>query len=122
MCVENQLKQVFINVLKNAIEAMPGGGKIDISVTLNENDNIVISFVDNGAGIPEAKLARIGEPFYSTKDKGTGLGLMVSYKIIQNHQGTIHIESEVGRGTGVIIQIPTSNNQARSLLPVEGSL
>ncbi|MCM3784975.1 PAS domain-containing protein [Neobacillus mesonae] len=112
MCVENQIKQVFINVLKNAIEAMPGGGKIHISVLLNEQGNIMVSFVDNGAGIPEAKLARIGEPFYSTKDKGTGLGLMVSYKIIENHQGTIQIESEEGKGTVVLIQIPCSNKQA----------
>ncbi|MGN7359015.1 chemotaxis protein CheB [Paenibacillus sp. SAF-054] len=106
LCVENQLKQVFINVLKNAIEAMPTGGKLSVLAGIRENRDIVIQCIDNGAGISESKLAKLGEPFYSTKDKGTGLGLMVSYKIIQNHQGTIGFESEEGKGTTVTIRIP----------------
>ncbi|WP_145140043.1 CheR family methyltransferase [Paenibacillus sp. Y412MC10] len=106
VCVENQLKQVFINVLKNAIEAMPRGGEVNIQASLSDNHNIIVRFADNGSGIPESKLAKLGEPFYSTKDKGTGLGLMVSYKIIENHQGSIRFESVEGEGTTVTITIP----------------
>ncbi|KAF9118703.1 hypothetical protein BGX30_004401, partial [Mortierella sp. GBA39] len=106
VCVENQLKQVFINVLKNAIEAMPRGGEVNIQASLSDNHNIIVRFADNGSGIPESKLAKLGEPFYSTKDKGTGLGLMVSYKIIENHQGAIRFESVEGEGTTVTITIP----------------
>ncbi|NMO98114.1 CheR family methyltransferase [Paenibacillus lemnae] len=105
--VENQLKQVFINVLKNAIEAMPAGGRVDVIADIHKDEeHITIQFIDNGAGIPASKLAKLGEPFYSTKNKGTGLGLMVSYKIIQNHKGTILFESEEGSGTTVTISIP----------------
>lgn len=111
LCVENQLKQVFINVLKNAIEAMPSGGEIQVSMLSGEERNVIVRFRDNGTGIPESKLAKLGEPFYSTKDKGTGLGLMVSYKIIENHQGTIRFESEEGKGTTVVISIPLCINQ-----------
>lgn len=106
MCVENQLKQVFINLLKNAIEAMPSGGQIEVQAFLDDERNIVIRFLDNGPGIPAHKLAKLGEPFYSTKEKGTGLGLTVSYKIIENHDGTIHFESEEGAGTTVTITLP----------------
>jgi len=107
LCVENQLKQVFINIVKNAIEAMPGGGKIDVTATLDEDNRIIIRFSDNGAGIPESKLSKLGEPFYSTKEKGTGLGLMVSYKIIENHQGSIEFQSKEGMGTTVTIVLPS---------------
>ncbi|MBO2946200.1 PAS domain-containing protein [Paenibacillus sp. F411] len=112
--VENQLKQVFINILKNAIEAMPSGGRVDVLAELHaDQQQIIVQFIDNGTGIPASKLAKLGEPFYSTKNKGTGLGLMVSYKIIQNHKGTIRFESEEGQGTTVTIAIPCT----ASLLP-----
>ncbi|WP_044895099.1 PAS domain-containing sensor histidine kinase [Bacillus alveayuensis] len=106
-CDENQLKQVFINVIKNAIEAMPNGGEMKIQAKVQEN-NLVIRFIDQGCGIPKDRIAKLGEPFYSTKEKGTGLGLMVSYKIIEAHRGSIKIESEVGRGTIVDIIFPIS--------------
>ncbi|MEV5029198.1 ATP-binding protein [Paenibacillus sp. LPE1-1-1.1] len=104
--VENQLKQVFINVLKNAIEAMQNGGVVTINMSLDEERGVLIRIKDQGSGIPDEQLAKIGQPFYTTKDKGTGLGLMVTYKIIDNHQGKITAESKTGVGTTFIIQLP----------------
>lgn len=105
-CVENQLKQVFINVLKNGVEAMPGGGTFLVKAEKSERGSIRISFIDQGCGIPETKLAKLGQPFYTTKNKGTGLGLMVSYKIIENHRGSMTITSKEGIGTTVVIELP----------------
>lgn len=104
--VENQLKQVFINVLKNAIEAMPSGGVVTINMSLDEARGIIIRIKDEGSGIPAEQLSKIGQPFYTTKDKGTGLGLMVTYKIVDNHQGQITAETQIGVGTTFIIQLP----------------
>ncbi|RBW69792.1 PAS domain-containing sensor histidine kinase [Bacillus taeanensis] len=104
-CEENQIKQVFINLLKNAIEAVPHGGKIDVKVKLLE-DQILVSFCDNGCGIPKKLIKKLGEPFYTTKEKGTGLGLMVSYKIVEEHQGNIEIMSEENKGTVVEVTLP----------------
>ncbi|WP_459503720.1 PAS domain-containing sensor histidine kinase [Bacillus sp. C1] len=105
-CCENQLKQVFINVLQNSIEAMPNGGEISIYVKRSEREEVMIHIVDEGVGIPKERIKKLGEPFYSTKEKGTGLGLMLSYKIIESHQGKISIMSEVGIGTSVTIYLP----------------
>lgn len=69
-------------------------------------DFVSVQVVDHGCGIPQNRMARLGEPFYSLKEKGTGLGLMICYKIIKEHKGTLHIESEVGRGTAVEIILP----------------
>jgi two-component system sporulation sensor kinase A len=103
--VENQIKQVFINVLKNAIEAMPFGGSIHI-YCLREGNDVVTRITDQGPGIDEEQLSKMGQPFYTTKEKGTGLGLMVSYKIVDNHNGRIRAASEIGRGTTVDIVLP----------------
>ena len=85
VCEENQLKQVFINILKNSIEAMPNGGMIEVRGKVKEKDQVSICFIDQGSGIPENRIPTLGEPFYTTKEKGTGLGLMTSYKIIERH-------------------------------------
>lgn len=107
MGVENQLKQVFINVLKNAIEAMQnGGGVVKISMSHDEDGAVNIRIQDQGSGISKEQLSKIGQPFYTTKDKGTGLGLMVTYKIVDNHKGLITAESEIGIGTTFIIRLP----------------
>lgn len=103
MGVPNQLKQVFMNVLKNGVEAMPRGGDLNIDVTWVNAQSIRIRFTDMGMGIPAHILAHIGDPFYTTKENGTGLGLMVSYKIIKNHQGEMIISSTYGAGTTVDI-------------------
>jgi PAS domain S-box-containing protein len=97
---KNQLMQVFINIIKNAIEAMPNGGMIKIEGK-NNLSGVVVSILDQGVGITPEKIKRIGEPFYTTKEKGTGLGMMVSYKIIESHKAELHIQSEVNRGTKI---------------------
>jgi two-component system, sporulation sensor kinase E len=105
-CEPNQLKQVFINILKNAIEVMPKGGDITVRIWQIDRNHIRISITDQGCGIPQDKIKKLGEPFYTTKERGTGLGLMVSYKIIEEHQGKIDVESEVGVGTTFYITLP----------------
>jgi PAS domain S-box-containing protein len=107
MCEENQLKQVFINILKNAIEAMPNGGMIDVKVKVKEKGKVSICFIDQGLGIPEDRIPKIGEPFYTTKENGTGLGLMTCYKIIENHEGELRISSKINKGTTVEVILPT---------------
>lgn len=106
-CEENQLKQVFINIVKNAIEAMPGGGTISIELW-NTLDSVVIVISDEGEGIPEDILPKLGEPFFTNKESGTGLGLMVSQRIIQAHKGHLEIQSEFGCGTVVMIKLPAA--------------
>ncbi|WP_176699650.1 PAS domain-containing sensor histidine kinase [Neobacillus massiliamazoniensis] len=105
LCDENQLKQVFINILKNSIEAMHNGGKITVEVDTTESNQMQIRFIDQGCGITEENLQRIGQPFFTTKEKGTGLGLMISMKIIEKHNGTIHISSE-NNGTKIEVTLP----------------
>ncbi|WP_026692026.1 EAL domain-containing protein [Peribacillus kribbensis] len=105
-CDANQIKQVFINILQNAIEAMTHGGIIKILINREDSDSIKIRFIDQGCGIPEERIKKIGEPFYSTKEKGTGLGLMISQKIVQEHGGTMNIESTVNQGTKVDVILP----------------
>ncbi|CAG9608577.1 PAS domain-containing sensor histidine kinase [Pseudoneobacillus rhizosphaerae] len=105
-CEPNQLKKVFVNLIKNAIEVMPTGGKIVIRIESKDDKNICISIQDEGVGIPTGKLKKLGEPFYTTKERGTGLGLMVSYKIIEEHKGFIKVESVEGVGTTFHIYLP----------------
>ncbi|WP_078434545.1 PAS domain S-box protein [Metabacillus halosaccharovorans] len=104
-CDENQLKQVFINLFKNAIDAMPKGGKVKV-LTEKINHSVKIIVKDEGEGIPPEFLERIGEPFLTTKEKGNGLGLMITYKIIENHNGNMYVESEVGKGSIFTIILP----------------
>ncbi|WP_248930332.1 PAS domain S-box protein [Paenibacillus hamazuiensis] len=105
-CDENQIKQVFINILNNSIDSMPEGGDIIIQAKKYDDRHIVVRCIDKGCGIPEDRIPRLGEPFYTTKEKGTGLGLMVSFKIIENHRGQMRIESELNKGTTVDIVFP----------------
>ncbi|WP_342430396.1 ATP-binding protein [Neobacillus sp. FSL H8-0543] len=105
-CEPNQLKKVFINIIKNAIEGMPEGGEITITLKKDEKNQIIISIQDEGIGMPKDKLKKLGEPFYTTKERGTGLGLMVSFKIIDEHKGNIKVESEEGKGTTFHLTLP----------------
>ncbi|MDQ0414614.1 ATP-binding protein [Mesobacillus stamsii] len=105
LCDENQMKQVFINLIKNAIEAMPNGGNLTIDSRIKD-DQAVILIKDEGCGIPPEKLVKLGEPFYTTKQNGNGLGLMVTKKIIEEHEGTFAIESQLKKGTHVTISLP----------------
>ncbi|WP_066059700.1 response regulator [Robertmurraya korlensis] len=100
--LENKLKQVFVNIFKNSIEAMPDGGMITVHLT-KRNEKVHIEFIDQGKGIPSEVLEKIGQPFFTTKEEGTGLGIMVCRSIIESHKGVMNIESEVGKGTKVEI-------------------
>ncbi|MBS4211232.1 ATP-binding protein [Neobacillus rhizophilus] len=101
----NQLKQVFINFLKNAIEAMPNGGSCIIEMKAIGENKVKIFFKDTGDGIPPQLLKRIGEPFFTTKENGTGLGIMISKQIIENHHGTVHFWSDK-KGTIIEVILP----------------
>ncbi|MBM7856151.1 signal transduction histidine kinase [Desulfohalotomaculum tongense] len=100
-----KLKQVFVNLIINAAEAMPGGGQLKISTGLS-NDSIIIKFIDTGTGIPPEEISRIFDPFYTTKSNGTGLGLSICYQTIQLHNGSIEVKSTPGRGTAFNIKLP----------------
>ncbi|NEW07833.1 PAS domain S-box protein [Paenibacillus sp. SYP-B3998] len=106
LCEENQLKQSFINLIKNAMEAMQDGGQIDIVLRAEGSRHVQIVIKDQGEGMPEDVLARLGEPFYTTKDKGTGLGIMITNKIIEDHNGHLLVESKEGEGTVVSVTLP----------------
>jgi signal transduction histidine kinase len=100
-----KLRQAFLNIVINALQATPAGGRV--SITLNKGDSgLVISFRDSGSGIAPDNLQRIFEPFYTTKTDGTGLGLAVTRKIIEAHGGKLAIESEAGQGTTVSVSLP----------------
>lgn len=105
----NQLKQVFINIIKNGIEAMPQGGELTIETKLIDGHRVVVKIQDEGTGISEELLSKLGNPFFTTKDRGSGLGLMISKKIIQDHQGNLVIRSIKGTGTVVEIDLPLSS-------------
>ncbi|UII57166.1 ATP-binding protein [Cytobacillus spongiae] len=105
-CEPNQLKKVFINIIKNAIEVMPNGGIISIVIEQKDESMYHIAVKDQGKGISKEKIKKLGEPFYTTKEGGTGLGLMVSYRIIEEHKGTIDIQSEIDKGTTFHIYLP----------------
>jgi signal transduction histidine kinase/FixJ family two-component response regulator len=100
-----QLKQVFLNLMLNAMESMPNGGLITIEM-YPEQQGVAISVVDSGIGMDGETIAQIFEPFYSTKGEGTGLGLSVSYGIIQGHGGRITVESEPGKGSRFTVWLP----------------
>jgi signal transduction histidine kinase len=108
-CYASQINQVFANVLTNAVEAIDGAGSITIT-TKQEEPGVVIQVADTGSGIKPEHLERIFDPGFTTKGVGvgTGLGLSITYRIIENHQGSIHVESEPGRGTTFILRLPAS--------------
>jgi PAS domain S-box-containing protein len=121
-----QLRQVFLNLLTNAADAMPQAGKVTVRIAPKKDDSgrelIQLLFVDKGAGIPPENVEKIWDPFFTTKPegKGTGLGLAICRRVIEEHHGSIGIESTVGQGTTVIVQLPTSNSNS-SILDQEES-
>lgn len=104
----NQLVQVLLNLLTNARDAMPNGGKIEIHTALSSNprQKALITLKDTGTGIQSQSLDKIFDPFYTTKQNGTGLGLSVSYGIIEDHRGTIQVKSKIGEGSIFFIHLP----------------
>ncbi len=108
------LKQAFINLIFNAVDAMPDGGTLNIQLEKKDADWIRILFRDTGIGIDKAVLDKIFNPFFTTKDKGTGLGLSIVHRIIEEHRGIINVSSEVGVGTLFEILIPISGMEVMS--------
>lgn len=104
-CDRNQIKQVFMNILKNAVEAMPYGGSVQILLG-TEGAYQLIRFADTGVGMTDDVLQRLGEPFHTTKPEGNGLGMMIVKKIIEAHKGRLVITSTVHEGTTVDIYLP----------------
>jgi signal transduction histidine kinase len=114
-----QLRQVFLNLLTNASDAMPGGGTLTVRARtslLQETEAVQIDFVDTGEGIATENLKEIWEPFFTTKGegKGTGLGLSICRRIVEEHGGTIGIESATGRGTTVRMSFPATAKGVRT--------
>jgi len=100
-----QLRQLLWNIILNAMQAVPSGGKVAIN-TSRGNTVFTVQISDNGKGMPEEVLAHIYEPFFTTKHKGTGLGMTISKRIIEQHKGGIEVESRIDRGTAVTITLP----------------
>ncbi|WP_227394551.1 ATP-binding protein [Jeotgalibacillus aurantiacus] len=103
----NQVIQVFINLIKNSIEAMDHGGEIKIRPRVNEKE-VHLEIEDTGQGIPQEIIEKVSEPFYTTKEKGMGLGLTICHKIIQAHDGELSFRSEPGKGTTATITLPVT--------------
>ncbi|RJS58882.1 ATP-binding protein [Bacillus sp. PK3_68] len=117
-CDPNQITQVLMNLIQNAIEATtdPATQEIVISLKNMHDESVSIEIIDKGSGISQERQKRLFEPFYTTKEKGTGLGLMMCRRIIENHSGTIEIHSQLGEGTTVIINLPKAFNHH----PIQG--
>ena len=109
-----QIKQVLVNLIKNALQAMTKGGTLTLQTT-EGSDGLWVSVSDTGGGIPNEQLQRIFEPFYTTKKKGSGLGLMIVQRIIREHGGRIELESRVGQGTSFRIWLPLHEARPRLL-------
>jgi C4-dicarboxylate-specific signal transduction histidine kinase len=111
MANKNQLKQVFINLLVNAMHAMEKDPKVlEISTRVREAHTEAV-IRDSGVGIPQENLHRIFEPFYTTKSMGTGLGLSISYGIVKDHKGAMEVESQESRGTCFTVRLPRLSDE-----------
>jgi two-component system, sporulation sensor kinase E len=115
-----QIKQVLVNLLKNAMQATPPGGFITLSTGAN-SEAVWLRIHDTGAGIPAERLNRIFEPFFTTKEKGTGLGLLIVQRIIRDHRGQIEVESAVGSGTTFKIWMPLLERRPRMIAPTSST-
>ena len=109
-----QMQQVLVNLVKNAAQAMTTGGTLTLQTGEN-SDGVWVSVADTGGGIPQEQINRIFEPFYTTKEKGSGLGLMIVQRIVRAHDGKIELESHVGRGTTFRIWLPLHERKPRLL-------
>ncbi|MCK4339137.1 MAG: tetratricopeptide repeat protein [Candidatus Cloacimonetes bacterium] len=111
---EKWLEMVFSNFIINALEAMPDGGNLTITAQSEPKDNeIVVTFSDTGIGITKENLVKIFDPFFTTKKDGIGLGLCLAHQIIEAHNGKIHIESEIGKGTKVVVRLPIPRQSSK---------
>ncbi len=109
-----QIKQVFFNLIKNAMEAMQPGGKLRV-LARSDDEFVYMQFIDTGSGISEDELSRILQPYYTTKKDGHGLGMMIVQRIIRDHGGQLGIESRKGEGTAITLQFPQQHRRTRLL-------
>jgi PAS domain S-box-containing protein len=109
-----QIKQVFFNLIKNAMEAMQPGGKLRV-LARSDDEFVYMQFIDTGSGISEDELSRILQPYYTTKKEGHGLGMMIVQRIIRDHGGQLGIESLKGEGTAITLQFPQQHRRTRLL-------
>jgi two-component system, sporulation sensor kinase E len=116
MADRDQLKQVFFNITKNALEAMQPGGKLKIK-SRSDDDSVYLLVGDSGAGIKQEDLIRLFQPYFTTKSSGHGLGLMIAQRIMREHGGQLGIESQPGVGTVVTLQFPRKERRVRMLHP-----
>lgn len=104
---ENHLKQVFINLFLNAFQAMPKSGTLKVSLNTNERDQVEVKIMDTGVGIPKENRSKVFGLYFSTKEKGSGLGLSLAKRFMVMHGGTIQFESKVNHGTEFTLSFPT---------------
>ncbi|MEH7352449.1 ATP-binding protein [Neobacillus drentensis] len=102
---KSEIKQVLVNIIKNGIEAMGTGGDLHVD-TFEKDGEIIIKITDNGKGMTKSQLDKLGTPFYTTKEKGTGVGLTISFQLLQAMKGSISVESHIGKGTTFTIRFP----------------
>ncbi len=110
----NQIKQAFFNLIRNALQAMPDGGELRIVINVSD-DFVEVSFQDSGVGISSEELGQIFDPYHTTKEEGSGLGLMVVQRIIQDHGGQIDVVSKVGTGTSFTVLLPRAERRVKLL-------
>jgi signal transduction histidine kinase len=106
----DKLERVFVNLIKNAIDAMPNGGTISI-VSMEANDHLQLSFTDTGTGIPDDVLPKIFSPLFTTKAQGMGFGLAICKRIVEAHDGTITVQTEKAKGTTFTVTLPFEPKQ-----------
>ena len=108
----DKMKRVFVNIIRNAVDAMPAGGVLTIT-SVESNDSVEVAFTDTGTGMTKDVLERIWTPLFTTKAKGMGLGLPICKRFVEAHKGSISLQSTVGRGTTFTIVIPKSAKSER---------
>jgi len=112
----NQIKQVIWNLSINALRSMPQGGKLSVTLQHDHRGDIILSFRDEGSGIEPERLDSIFDPFQDSTTGGSGLGMAIVYRIVQDHHGQIHVESQLSRGTTVTVKLPSESQFIEPLL------
>jgi len=113
-CDEERLEKAFLNIILNAIDAMPNGGRLAVTAySDSRNNDVVVSFLDTGSGIPHKDLDKIFHPFFTDKKDGIGLGLCLTQQVISYHKGDIKVKSDVGKGTEIIVRLPSRKHRIR---------
>jgi signal transduction histidine kinase len=109
-----QVSQIFGNIILNAIQAMPDGGRLEVKSEVQAGGWVTVSFSDTGAGIPEENLAKLFEPLFTTKPKGIGLGLALSQTLAEGQGGAIEVKSEAGKGSTFTVRLPAGSEEQKT--------